>query len=52
MLEAFFIYLDGFRGFRISLLEGSSQLDSLIALIVGRVSGFGSSIYFIRVLAS
>ena len=36
----------------ISLEEGISHLDSLIALIVGRVSGLGSSIYLIRLLAS
>ena len=36
----------------ISLEEGISHLESLIALIVGRVSGFGSSIYLIRLLAS
>lgn len=37
---------------RISVEEGPSNFDSLTALIIGRVSGFGSSIYLLRVLAS
>lgn len=42
-------YLDELR---IYLEEGISHLESLIALIVGRVSGLGSSIYLIRLLTS
>jgi hypothetical protein len=46
---ALFSYLDAGK---ISLEEVISHLDNLIAFIVGRVSGLGSSIYLIRFLAS